>query len=68
LLVADITDDCILGIDFLRKVNLLGIFESKFGSDVLQNYETLVRSRIISEEKVPEFLREFFQQSLEKLW
>jgi len=30
LLVADIIDDCILGVDFLRKINLLGIFEFEF--------------------------------------
>jgi len=66
MLITDIIDDCILGIDFFRKVNLLGIFKSEFNSKVPQNYETLICSWIISEEKFLEFLREFFQSS-EKL-
>jgi len=67
LLIADITDDCILEIDFLKKVNLLEMFESEFDNKAHQNYETLVCSQIISEGKVPEFLRELFQPSSEKL-
>ena len=62
-LVAEISDDCILGADFLKEVNLSGIFDSEFNSANNPDYETLICSRIISHKKIPEFLNGLFQQS-----
>jgi len=33
-LVAKISDDCILGVDFLRRVNLIKILEPEFGNGI----------------------------------
>jgi len=33
-LVADISDDCILGVNFIRRVNLIKILEPKFGNEI----------------------------------
>jgi len=49
LLVAEISDNCILGVDFLRRVNLIGILESEFGNKILSNNKTMNCSRVISE-------------------
>lgn len=60
LLVADISDECILGVDLKKKINLEEIFNSVFGN---QSGETLSCSRIVSAERVPYFLEEFFIQN-----
>jgi len=55
-LVAEISDDYILEVDFLRKVNLIGILESEFENEVFLNKKTMNCSRVISEERIPAFL------------
>jgi len=44
---------------------LFGILESEFGNEALSNNKTLNCSRVISEEKIPEFLNGLLQQSSE---
>lgn len=58
VIVANISDDCILGIDFLQKINLEGIFESHFGSLVGDSKNEFSCSRVIKK-KYPIFLRHF---------
>jgi hypothetical protein len=69
MFVAEISDDCLLGVDFLKKINLEGIFEFAFGST---NKEKKVQScsRIkVSPEKVPSpekdrsILKELFENN-----
>ena len=62
VIVANISDDCILGIDFLEKINLGKIFELEFG-DIDENYkEEFSCSRIVKKE-VPNFLETFFEEN-----
>jgi len=65
--VAEISDDCILGIDFLKRVNLIKILQPKFRNGVFSNKETMKCSRVIFEEKIPAFLNELLQRSSEGL-
>jgi len=66
-LVAEISDDCILGVDFLRRINLIGILEPEFGNEVFSNNKTMNCSRMISEEKILAFLNGLLQQSSKEL-
>jgi len=62
LLVVEISDDCIFfdvfslmtafGVDFLRRMNLIGILEPEFGSEILSNNKTVNCSRVISEKRI----------------
>jgi len=47
MLVADISDDCILGTDFLEKVKLDKIFESEFGKPEKESGNEFSCSRIL---------------------
>lgn len=67
MLVANISDDCILGSDFLEMINLDKIFESKFGN--FENCRDDIESpcsRVIKEE-VPSFLKTFFEENSKNL-
>jgi len=57
--------DCILGVDFFRRVNLIKILEPEFGNGVFSNKKTMNCSCVISEERIPAFLNKFLQQSSE---
>jgi len=65
--VAEISDDCILGVDFLKRVNLIKILEPEFGNGVLLDKETMNCSRVIFEGRIPIFLNELLQQGSEGL-
>jgi len=66
LFIAEINDDCLLGVDFLKIVNLENVFDSVFGKIKLENKENLKCCRIeeISErnslERVPTILKKLF--------
>jgi len=62
-LVVEISDDCILGVNFFRRVNLIKILKPKFGNGIFSNKKTLNCSCVISEERIPAFLNELLQQS-----
>jgi len=66
MLVADISDDCILGTDFLERVKLDKIFESEFGKPEKESRNEFSCSRIL-EEKVPYFLQMFFEENSKNL-
>jgi len=66
-LVAEISDDCILGVDFLKRVNLIKILEPEFGNGVFQKKKTMNCSRVIFEERIPAILNELLQRSSEGL-
>ena len=66
IIVANISDDCILGIDFLEKVKLEGIFESEFGSFERDNKNEFSCSRINNQE-IPNFLESFFSENSKNL-
>lgn len=62
--IADIEDDCILGVDFLEEIKLGEIFASAFGKIGEQNCKSFLCSRIYaSNERVPHFLLEFFERN-----
>lgn len=65
MLVADISDECILGTDFLEKVGLDRVFE--FGKTEKRNKTEFSCSRIL-EEKVPHFLQIFFEENSKNLY
>lgn len=61
--VADIEEDCLLGIDFLSLVNLENIFEPIFGDSSSESKEGFVCSRIKNRfDEIPLFLRELFER------
>lgn len=59
MLVADINDDCLLSVNFLRIVNLERIFESDFGTQELVQEIARIED---SSEEIPVFLKEFFER------
>jgi len=65
--VAEISDDCILGMDFLKRVNLIKILESEFGNRIFQIKKAMNCSRVIFEERIPVFLNKLLQRSSEGL-
>lgn len=65
-LVAEISDDCILGMNFLRKVNLKSIFDSEFGKTSLRSFKEERCSRIVLETSFHP-LKGLVQASSEKL-
>jgi len=52
-LVAEISDDCILGVDFPRRVNLIKILELEFKKGVFSNKKTMNCSCVIFEKRIP---------------
>lgn len=66
MLVADISDDCILETDFLKRVKLNKIFESEFGKPEKESGNKFFCSRIF-EEKVSYFLQMFFEEKSKSL-
>lgn len=66
VLVANISDDCILGVDFLEKIKLEKIFESEFVNSEKENSDEFSCCRI-EKEKVPNFLQTFFEENSENL-
>jgi len=66
MLVADISDNCILGTDFLEKLKLDKIFESEFGRPEKESGDEFSCSQIL-EEKVPYFLQMFFEENSKNL-
>ena len=64
MIVADISDECILGVDFLKTINLEKIFDLTLGE---RNCEIVSCSRVISTSKVPDFLEELFIQNSNEL-
>lgn len=66
MFVVEMSEDCILGVDFLKAVKLENIFESAFGSSEEKIFNC---SRIKdSSVKVPLALKEFFENSSKSLW
>lgn len=62
--VAGIRDDCILGANFLSKIELEGVFTSVFGEVEVESPRELSCSRICcSREKIPLFLAKFFEKN-----
>jgi len=66
MLVASISDDCILGTDFLERVKLDKVFESEFGKPEKESGNEFSCSRILKE-KVPYFLQTFFEENSKNL-
>jgi len=64
--VAEIFDDCILGMDFLKKANLDKILESVFDNMLCQN-RSIDLFLYYFRWKISEFFNGFFQRNLEKL-
>jgi len=62
LFVANISDECILGIDFLQKIKLEGIFESEFGNFEKENEDKFPCLRITLRE-IPNFLKSFYGEN-----
>lgn len=68
MFVADISDECLLGTDFLKKVNLENVFESFFTVAELNERRICYCSRIENaSEKVPSILKELFINNSENL-
>jgi len=62
--IAKIEDDCILGVDFLERVKLGGIFTSFFNGEELENQKNFLCSRISREgEGIPQNLLEFYEKN-----
>jgi hypothetical protein len=60
MMVAEINDDCLLGADFLKKLNLDNVFESAFGN-INKNILDIDCARVeVSSQKVPSLLEELF--------
>lgn len=66
MLVVDISNDCILGTDFLERVKLDRVFESEFGKPEKKDGKEFSCFRIL-EEKVPHFLQMFFKENSKNL-
>jgi len=66
MLVASISDDCILGAGFLEKVKLEKIFESEFGSSGIESDNEISCSRMMRE-GMPYFLQMFFEENSKNL-
>lgn len=61
--MTEIVDDCLLGVDFFKTVNLKNIFESVFGNSVFRKKRDFDCSRVIdSSEKIPVVLKELFEK------
>lgn len=61
-------DDCLLGVDFLKKVNLQNVFESTFGLSETSREIDFNCSRIqVSSERIPSFLKELYENSSSNL-
>jgi len=68
MFVADIDDNCLLGIDFLSTVRLENIFDSYFGDFDSGKERNLLCSRIKSfENEVPLFMKELFERESRNL-
>lgn len=68
MLVASINDECLLGVDFLRIVNLENVFESAFIFPEINAEKNLSCSRIEdSSEKVLLILKELFMSNSRNL-
>jgi len=68
MFVADIDDDCLLGIDFLSTVRLENIFDSYFEDFDSGKERDFLCSRIRSfENKVPFFMKELFERESRNL-
>lgn len=65
MIIAEISDDCILGEDFLKAVNLERIFESYFDSTFFKKKSSC--SRINSSEEIPEKLKKLFEENSREL-
>jgi len=64
MFVSEISDDCLLGVDFLRKINLNNIFESAFGdSNAIQQVACIEKSA----ERVSVSLKELFVNNSKNL-
>ncbi|XP_071652203.1 uncharacterized protein [Temnothorax longispinosus] len=65
--VIDMDDDCLLGVDFLRKINLENVFEFAFISSESDKEKVLSCSRIqVSSERAP-FLKELYTNNSSNL-
>jgi len=64
MFVSGISDDCLLGIDFLRRVNLNNIFESVFGDS--NSFQQVARVEE-SIGRIPFSLRELFKENSKSL-
>ena len=64
MFVAEIHDDCLLGVDFLKKVSLENVFESAFGNSKSKKEKNFNCSRVVS---VPSVLRELIEKNSENL-
>ncbi|XP_071580822.1 uncharacterized protein [Temnothorax nylanderi] len=65
--VIDMDDDCLLGVDFLRKINLENVFESAFVSSESEEEKVLSCSRIqVSSGRAP-FLKELYTNNSSNL-
>jgi len=61
--IAKIEDDCILGVDFLERVKLGGIFTFVFNGEELENQKNFLCSRISREGEIPQNLLEFYEKN-----
>ena len=64
MFIADINDECLLGIDFLKMVNLDKVFESAFGIPILEKEIARIED---SSEKVPIPLKELYKANSQHL-
>lgn len=64
MFVAEINDECLLGIDYLKKINLENIFDAVFNVPKFNKEKVLYYSRINdSSEKIPFILEELFENN-----
>ncbi|KMQ88805.1 gap-pol polyprotein, partial [Lasius niger] len=68
MLVADINDDCLLGIDFFRALNLERVLDPVLGILGQKEFQIFTCSRLENfEEKVPQILSELFGENSRNL-
>lgn len=68
MFVAEIVDDCLLGVNFLKIVNLENIFESVFENSVFRKKRDFDCSRVIdSSKKVSVVLKKLFEKESKNL-
>ncbi|KMQ86077.1 krab-a domain-containing protein [Lasius niger] len=68
MLVTDINDDCLLGIDFFRVLNLEKVLDPVLGILGQKEFQIFTCSRLENlEEKVPQILNELFEENSRNL-
>lgn len=68
MLVADINDDCLLGVDFFRAANLKRVFDSVLGVSEQNKFQNFACLRLESfVEKIPQTLKELSEESSKNL-